>query len=130
MTIHTFPIRVFYEDTDMAGIVYYANYLRYIERARSDWVDQAGVDQNRMRADGVVFVVTRVEADYLAPARFHDDLLVETTIEKRTRVRLVFRQRVLRGPQCLFDSCVTATCMDAAGRVVPLPQGLPGPSDG
>ena len=125
MPVHTFPIRVFYEDTDMAGIVYYANYLRYIERARSDWVDRAGIDQNAMRAEGVVFVVTRVEADYLSPARFHDDLVVETTIEKKTRVRLVFRQVVRRGDTVLFDSRVTAACMDGQGRVVALPAGLP-----
>ncbi len=125
---HIFPIRVFYEDTDMAGIVYYANYLRYIERARSDWVREAGVDQNAMRADGVVFVVSRVEADYLAPARFDDELRVETDLEKLTRVRMVFRQRVLRADVVLFDSLVTATAMDASGKVVRLPQGLPAPT--
>ncbi len=125
---HIFPIRVYYEDTDMAGIVYYANYLRYIERARSDWVREAGVDQNAMRADGVVFVVSRVEADYLSPARFDDALRVETTLERLSRVRMVFRQKVLRGEDLLFDSRVTATCMDATGRVVRLPEGLPGPA--
>ena len=124
---HIFPIRVYYEDTDMAGIVYYANYLRYIERARSDWVREAGVDQNAMRADGVVFVVSRVEADYLKPARFDDALRVETSLERLSRVRMVFRQKVLRGEDLLFDSRVTATCMDANGRVVRLPDGLPGP---
>ncbi|MEQ3631241.1 MAG: thioesterase family protein, partial [Sulfitobacter sp.] len=57
---HTFPVRIFYEDTDMAGVVYYANYLRYIERARSDIVEQIGLDQRAMRDEGLVFVVTRV----------------------------------------------------------------------
>ncbi len=122
---HIFPIRVFYEDTDMAGIVYYANYLRYIERARSDWVREAGVDQNAMREAGVVFVVSRVEADYLRPARFDDRLEVVTTLERLSRVRMVFRQKVMRGEEVLFDSRVTATCMDRAGRVVRLPAGLP-----
>ena len=121
------PIRGYYEDTDMAGIVYYANYLRYIERARSDWVRFAGVDQNRMRADGVVFVVTRVEADYIKPAHFDDELVVETTIEKMSRVRLVFRQQVKRDGVLLFDARVTATCMDSSGKVVALPAGLPKP---
>ena len=124
---HIFPIRVYYEDTDMAGIVYYANYLRYIERARSDWVREAGIDQNAMRADGIVFVVSRVEADYLSPARFDDQLQVVTTLERLSRVRMVFRQKVMRGEQVLFDSRVTATCMDGRGRVVRLPEGLPGP---
>ena len=60
--VHVFPIRVYYEDTDMAGIVYHANYLKYIERARSDWVREMGVDQNAMRdEDGIVFAVRRVE---------------------------------------------------------------------
>ncbi len=120
---HHFPIRVYYEDTDMAGIVYYANYLRYIERARSDWVRRAGLDQNAMRAAGVVFVVSRVEADYISPARFDDELLVVTTLEKLTRVRMVFSQKVMRGDELLFDSRVTATCVDSAsGRVVRLPE--------
>ena len=118
---YQFPVRVFYEDTDMAGIVYYANYLRYIERARSAWVREIGVDQNAMRAAGIVFVVSRVEADYIAPARFEDELMVETSIDKLTRVRMVFRQRVLRGQQVLFDSLVTAVCMDMGGKVVRLP---------
>lgn len=122
--IHTFPIRVYYEDTDMAGIVYYANYLRYIERARSDWVRELGVDQNQMRDGGVVFVVRRLEADYIAPARFGDDLLVETTIEKPSGVRLLFHQKVRRGDELLFDAVVTAVCMSAAGKVVRLPAGI------
>ena len=65
---HIFPIRVYYEDTDMAGIVYYANYLRYIERARSDWVRGIGIDQLAMKDAGLVFAVRRVEADYLLPS--------------------------------------------------------------
>ncbi|MEM8753216.1 MAG: YbgC/FadM family acyl-CoA thioesterase, partial [Pseudomonadota bacterium] len=67
---HEATFRVYYEDTDMAGVVYHANYLKYIERARSNALREAGVDQGAMRADGLVFVVTRIEADYLAPARF------------------------------------------------------------
>jgi len=66
---HHLPVKVYYEDTDMGGVVYYANYLKFIERARSEIVAELGVDQNAMKADGLVFVVTRVVADYLAPAR-------------------------------------------------------------
>ncbi|MEO0919653.1 MAG: thioesterase family protein, partial [Pseudomonadota bacterium] len=72
MTAHHFPLTVFYEDTDMGGVVYYANYLKFIERARSTIVEELGVDQNVMKAEGVVFVVTRVEADYLGAARLGD----------------------------------------------------------
>jgi len=121
MNMHKLPIRVYYEDTDMAGIVYYANYLRYIERARSEWVREIGVDQNAMRDAGVVFVVRRVEADYLAPARFEDQLVVETSISKLTGVRMVFLQRVLKDDAVLFEALVTVTCLNEAGRVVRLP---------
>ena len=82
---HIFPIRVYYEDTDLAGIVYYANYLKFIERARSEWVRSLGIDQNQLHEeDDVVFAVRRVEADYLQPAHFDDELTVETSLEGNT----------------------------------------------
>ncbi len=78
MDAHRFTLRVYYEDTDLAGIVYYANYLKFIERARSEWVRELGVDQRAMKADaGLVFAVRRLEADYLAPARFDDGAIRE-----------------------------------------------------
>ena len=119
---HTFPIRVYYEDTDMGGVVYHANYLRYIERARSDWVRQLGNDQNAMKAAGIVWVVRRVEADYLAPAKFEDELTVETEMIHLTPVRLVMSQVVKRGDKAIFKAVVTAVCMNAAGRPVRLPD--------
>jgi acyl-CoA thioester hydrolase len=86
---HRWPIRVYYEDTDLAGIVYYANYLRYIERARSEAVRARGIDQVAMRAAGVVFAVRRVVADYLRPARYDDLLEVETRLGRMTPARFV-----------------------------------------
>jgi acyl-CoA thioester hydrolase len=123
--IHTFPIRVYYEDTDMAGIVYYANYLRYIERARSDWVRALGVDQNAMREkDGVVFVVRRVEADYIAPAKFDDELVVRTETKSVTGVRLVMHQEVWRGDTLLFQAEVLVVCVNEAGGAARLPANI------
>ncbi len=119
--VHTFPIRVYYEDTDMGGVVYYANYLRYIERARSDWVRQLGIDQNAMRDDGVVWVVRRVEADYIGAARFEDELVIETTMTEVTTARLEMDQIVRRGDTVIFRAKVMAACMNAAGRPVRLP---------
>ena len=84
MTPHRFSVRVYYEDTDLAGIVYYASYLKFIERARSEWVRKIGVDQRAMKAQGIVFAVRRVEADYIAAAVFEDDLIVETTSLHKT----------------------------------------------
>ncbi len=121
---HSFPVRIFYEDTDMAGIVYYANYLRYIERARSDIVEELGLDQRAMRDEGIVFAVTRVEADYLGAARFGDRLEVRTTHEAKGPVRWVFDQEVYRGDQLILRAIVTAVCMSTAGKPLRLPAKL------
>lgn len=119
---YTLPIRVYYEDTDMAGIVYYANYLRYIERGRSEWVREVGLDQNRMKdEDGIVFAVRRVEADYLAPARLDDRLDVLTWVAERRPARMVMGQEVRRGDQVLFRALVTVICMTLDGRPVRMP---------
>ncbi|WP_370402281.1 YbgC/FadM family acyl-CoA thioesterase [Sulfitobacter sp. JB4-11] len=118
---HTFPIRIFYEDTDMAGIVYYANYLRYIERARSDIVEQMGLDQRTMREEGIVFAITRVEADYITPARFGDRLEVRTTHYGKGAVRWMFDQEVWREDTLLFRAVVTAVSMSTAGKPIRLP---------
>lgn len=118
---HSFPLRVYYEDTDLAGIVYYANYLKFIERARSEWVRGLGVDQAQMKAEGLVFVVRRVEADYLAPAKYDDELVVQTTMEPGSGVRLVVKQEVMRGEEVLFSAVVTIICMTVEGGVARLP---------
>jgi acyl-CoA thioester hydrolase len=120
--VHVFALRVYYEDTDLAGIVYHANYLKFIERARSEWVRGLGIDQAALRQGaGVVFVVRRIEADYLAPARFDDLLEVHTRREAATGARLVLDQAVLRGGRRLFAARVTLVAMDARGRAVRLP---------
>ena len=119
--MHKFSIRVYYEDTDMGGVVYYANYLRFIERARSDWVRNLGNDQNAMRQAGLIWVVQRVEADYRAPARFDDELMVETEVLKVTPARLIMGQRVLRGEAEIFCAKVTVACVTGEGRPVRLP---------
>ena len=123
--IHTFPIRVYYEDTDMAGIVYYANYLRYIERARSDWVRGLGIDQRQMKdRHGVAFAVRRVEADYLMPARFDDELVVKTATQAVTGARLVMKQDVRRGADLLFSAFVTIVCLSDSGQPARLPANI------
>ncbi len=121
---HTLDVRVFYEDTDMAGIVYYANYLRYIERGRSDLVELLGLDQRQMRQDGIVFAVTRVEADYLGAAVLGDRLTVVTEHQAVGPVRWRFDQEVRRGAEVLFRAVVWVACMTTAGRPVRLPAEL------
>ena len=121
--MHSFALRVYYEDTDLAGIVYYANYLKFIERARSEWLRDLGVDQAGLKADqGVVFAVRRIEADYLRPAR-HDDLLtVTSTFVEHSGARLVLSQSVLRGDETLFTALVTLVCLDRDGRARRVPD--------
>jgi acyl-CoA thioester hydrolase len=127
---HETPVRVYYEDTDMGGIVYYANYLKYIERGRSELVELLGMNQMEMRdKEGVVFVVTRVVADYLAPARLDDRLTVHTAHRAQSAVRWVFDQEVRRGNDVLFRAEVTAVCMTLDGRPTRLPKSLRGAVD-
>ncbi|MCW9042379.1 MAG: tol-pal system-associated acyl-CoA thioesterase [Pseudopelagicola sp.] len=121
---YTLPIRIYYEDTDMAGIVYYANYLKFIERGRSEWVREIGMDQLKMKDEGLVFVVRRVEADYLGSARLDDELVVETEVANVTGVRLLMEQRVKRGEEILFHAMVTVVCMNDAGQPVRLPANI------
>ena len=123
--LHCFDLRVYYEDTDLAGIVYYANYLRFIERARTEWVRACGVDQVALRADhGVVFAVRRVEADYLAPAHFDDVLDVRTVLQMLGGARIVLEQDIWRGDVRLFASIVTLVAIGRDGRPVRLPAAL------
>ena len=122
---HQFELRVYYEDTDLAGIVYYANYLKFIERARSEWVRGLGLDQGALKAEeGLVFAVRRVVADYVRPAVFDDLLQVRTTLLEATGVRLRLEQVVWRGAERLFAAEVTLVCVTLAGRPARLPQAL------
>ncbi|NGM44615.1 tol-pal system-associated acyl-CoA thioesterase [Rhodobacter sp. SGA-6-6] len=119
---HSLPVRVYYEDTDLAGIVYYANYLKFIERGRSEWIAALGIDQMELRArQGVVFAVRRVEADYLRPARFGEDLVVETRLSAIGGARIVLEQAVLRGGERIFQAEVTLVCLSEDGHAHRLP---------
>ncbi len=122
---HLFSLRVYYEDTDLAGIVYYANYLRFIERGRSEWIRSLGMDQVKLKADqGLVFAVRRVEADYLRPARFDDMLQVETRMQALGGARITLAQSVLRDGACLFAAQVVLVCLSDAGSPVRIPQDM------
>lgn len=111
---HRFPVRVYYEDTDHGQVVYYANYLKFIERGRSEWLRAVGVDQNRLLDHGLAFVVRRVEADYLRPARFDDALEVVTELEAVSGPRITVSQTVERDGATLFVARVTVVCVDLA----------------
>ena len=122
---HDFRLRVYYEDTDLAGIVYYANYLKFIERARSEMIAALDIDQMAVKAaEGIVFAVRRVEADYLLPARFGEDLTVETRVLEVTGARFRLAQDVLRDADRLFASEVTLVCLTETGRPARIPADI------
>lgn len=124
MKVHRHPVRVYYEDTDLAGIVYYANYLKFLERGRSEMVRAAGISQTEMKAQGLVFAVRRIEADYLKPAQFEDDLIVETRAERLGAASLDMPQRVLRGDEVLLEAMVKIVVLNGAGRPARLPADI------
>jgi acyl-CoA thioester hydrolase len=114
---HHFALTIYFEDTDTAGIVYYANYLKFMERARSDMIRAAGVDQVTAHHEGLgVYAVAEVNIRYLRPARLGDDLVVVSTVLQVRGVSVLIQQRVMRGDEMLTDAKVTAAFLDAHGR--------------
>ena len=110
----SWPVRVYWEDTDAGGVVYYATYLKFMERARSEWLRALGFEQDALRDEaGVVFVVRRVEVDYLAPARFNEQIEVSVSLHEIGRASLSVTQTLSRGPTRLVSALVTLACVDA-----------------
>jgi acyl-CoA thioester hydrolase len=114
---HLFPLRVYFEDTDVAGIVYYANYLKFIERARSDMLRLIGVDQRRaLEGHEGVYAVAELAVKYRAPARLGDDIVVSTEIDEVRAASVLIHQRVMRDDELLADARVTAAFLTPGGR--------------
>ena len=121
-------VRVYYEDTDAAGVVYYANYLRYLERARTEWLAAAGVTLRTLKIEhNAVFVVHRLEIDYRRPARLGDSLAISLAPVERTSVRLVVAQDILRNDELISSARVSLACLDRrTWRPVVIPECIPG----
>ena len=121
---HT-PVRVFYEDTDAAGIVYYANYLKFAERGRTEWLRHLGFDHMRLKRDhGLVFAVRRCSADYIKPARLDDLLDVRTTVTKVAGATVEMAQDIYLGDTHLVAVQVKLACLDSAGAPMRMPAEL------
>jgi len=122
----TWPVRIYYEDTDAGGVVYYANYLRFLERCRSEWMRTLGYGQGDLaREHGVLFVVAAAEIKYLRPARLDDELVVQAHIAERFASYVVFAQEVRRGAELLCTARVKVACVDAQSmRPTRLPEML------
>lgn len=121
---HHFPVHIYFEDTDFSGLVYHANYLRYMERARSDMLSCAGIDQKSAFEGGEgVYAVAELTIKYTRPARFDDALTVISTIEKLGAATVVIHQRVMRGSEQLTDATVVAAFLSREGRPKRQPAG-------
>lgn len=120
---HRFALTVYFEDTDTAGIVYYANYLKFMERARSDMLRAVGVDQKAAldRGDGV-YAVAEVAIRYLRPAKLGDDLIILSTVRQVRAASVLIHQRVMRGTEQLTDATVTAAFLTLDGRPTRQPR--------
>ncbi|MAU40237.1 MAG: tol-pal system-associated acyl-CoA thioesterase [Kordiimonas sp.] len=123
---HVLPLRVYYEDTDAGQVVYYANYLKFMERGRSNFLRCVGVDQREMLSrrgqDDVLFVVRRVDIEYLASAEIEDELEVRTQLREMGGAKLVMRQTVKKGPQTLTKAEVVVVSVKAQGRPARIPD--------
>jgi acyl-CoA thioester hydrolase len=124
--VFAWPVRVYYEDTDAAGVVYYANYLKFMERARTEWLRSAGFEQTRLAEEhGVAFVVTSLSIDYLKPGRFNDGLQVTVELIKVGAGQIRLTQRALRGEEILATGAVKVACVALRTlRPVRMPQAL------
>ena len=116
MSLKTFywPIRVYYEDTDAGGVVFYANYLKFFERARTEMLRALGFEQDDLIAkNGIIFAVRSVEVDYLRPALFNEQILVSAEVVLAKKVSVTFEQAITRGDDVLCKSTVRIACLDA-----------------
>lgn len=105
---------VYWEDTDAGGVVYYANYLRFLERARTDWLRAMAVDQQRLRSErGLQFVVVSINVDFLRPAVLHDEILVTAELNRLAGATIHFKQTIMRGEEQLIDAAVRVACLDS-----------------
>jgi acyl-CoA thioester hydrolase len=121
--LFTWPIRVYWEDTDAGGIVYYANYLKFMERARTEWLRALGLEQGPLQAEqGLIFVILDTQVEFKKPARYGDALTVTAAMVAHTRATMSFGQQVLRRDEVLVTGTIRAACLDA--RTL-RPRGLP-----
>ena len=124
-TVHSMPLRVYYEDTDAAGIVYYANYLKFAERGRTEMMRELGFAHSRIAAEtGLVFTVRRCSADYRAAARLDDMLTVETRIQEIGAATLTLDQQIRRDGETIVALDVLVACVGRDGRPRRVPPGL------
>ena len=108
------PIRIYFEDTDSGGVVYHSNYLKFMERARTEWLRALGIDQHDLKQKNhIMFVVHHIDIQYKLPARFNDDLIVKSELKDIGSSKIEFRQMIYRNDEMLIDASVDIACIDS-----------------
>ena len=120
------PFRVYWEDTDAGGVVYYANYLKFMERCRTDWLRALGVDQLQLRAERQLqFAVVSITVDFMRPAVLNDEILVTAELERLSGATIAFKQTIMRADAQLIDASTRVACLDSGTlRPRPIPKDL------
>ncbi|MBL8640550.1 MAG: tol-pal system-associated acyl-CoA thioesterase [Alphaproteobacteria bacterium] len=125
MITHDFPVRVYYDDTDAGGVVYHANYLKFTERARTEYLRALGFENSKIRDDyGIIIVVKNIEAEYFSPARLDDFLVVQTRVLSVKNTSFVMKQDIYRGEGQIFGMTAVLVCVNAAGRPTKIPDAV------
>lgn len=126
MIVHDFPVRVYYDDTDAGGVVYHANYLKFAERARTEYLRAMGFENSKIRdAHGIIIVVKTIEAEYFSPARLDDFLTLQTRLLSVKNTSFVMEQKAIRNEQCIFGMTVVLVCVNEGdGRPSKIPEAV------
>ncbi len=123
---HSIKVKIYYEDTDAGGVVYYANYLRYMERARTEFLNEYGINVSEYHKRGNFFVVTHVDIRYKKPARLGEIIEVTTSVEEMRNASMTIKNKIMREGSLLVEAVLTFACIDADGRPKRLPESFSG----
>lgn len=124
MTPHSFPVRIYYEDTDFSGNVYHAAYLKFFERGRTEFLRERGIHHSSLAQEGLAFAVRSMEIEFIAPAHIDDMLMVMTEVVSATGARLMLKQTILRDQHVLTTATLTVVAIKTSGGPARLPQAL------
>lgn len=111
--VFLWPIRVYYEDTDAGGVVYHTNYIKFMERARTEWLRHLGIEQDELRDnDGVIFAVRSVQVEYFLPAKFNDELLISSEVIKKGKASIIIGQEIIKNSEVLCKGVIKVASLD------------------
>ena len=121
--IHTFKLKVYYEDTDSGGVVYYANYLRFLERARTEFITKEGFTNRKLKNENnILLVVKSCNIEFIKPSFLEDELIIQTSIEKLSKIQIFLHQKIFRNEEIIISADVRIVSINSKGKVSKLPD--------